>query len=128
MQLESTKELAKLISEFYNSTSGLILVALSTPDGFPIQQASDSFEGVPDKIAAMTSTLSSVSNAIAEEIIAAPFTLSWIETDDGDCVCVYTKYQKQNAVLTVAAKRNVTLGVLRVRIKRLAEKIALLKV
>lgn len=112
------------IDRLYAMSSNIKLVALCTIDGFSIHQASIEFNAVPDKIAAITSTLSAVSDSMSREITSGPFNIVCIESKQGNSVSVYTEYANKNVVLTVSANTKVSLGELRLRTKKLAQKIS----
>lgn len=124
MSQRPSRGLVEQIDVLYDSNTDIKLIALCTADGFSIHQASKEFENTPDKISAITSTLSSVSDSISREIMSAPFSINCIESDHGNCVSVYTQYRGKNVVLTVSADAAMSLGELRVRTKKLAHKIS----
>lgn len=129
MSLQPSAELRQIINDFYSHDTDVNLVSLCTPDGFEIHQSSmDKFQAVPDKISAIASTLSSISDSIANEIIESPFKVTTIETNEGNFVCIYTQYLQQNVVLTICAGSDMSLGVLRVKTRHLATAISTLDV
>ena len=118
MNIRPSPLLVRLIDQFYKLNVDISLVNVSTPDGFVIYQSSSKlFEGEPDKVAAIASTFSSISNSIANEIIDSRFNISLIETEKGNFVCIHARYIEQNVVLVVFANDGMSLGTLRVKAK-----------
>jgi predicted regulator of Ras-like GTPase activity (Roadblock/LC7/MglB family) len=116
MGIKPSTVLIRLIDQFYALNSDITLVSVSTSDGFVIHQSSDKrFEVEPDKISAIASTFSSISNSIASEILESSFDIAFIETKKGNFVCIHTNYLKHDVVLTVFANDSMSLGTLRVK-------------
>jgi predicted regulator of Ras-like GTPase activity (Roadblock/LC7/MglB family) len=120
MSIKPSAFLIRIIDQFYTLNSDIALVSVSTTDGFVIHQSSDKrFEVEPDKISAIASTFSSISNSIANEIIKSSFNIAFIETVKGNFVCIHTSYLKRDVVLTVFANDSMSLGTLRVKSREL---------
>lgn len=125
MNITPSLDLEELINDFYESNFDVDLTSLCTPDGFEIHQAStNKFQSTTDTVAAIASTLSSISKSIANEIINSPFKATIIEAEQGNFVCVYTQYLQKNVVLTIYAREGMSVGELHVKTKNLAKSIS----
>lgn len=123
-----TVNITELLDHFFDQNKNVILVSLCTSDGFSIYQASiEKFKSAPDKVAAISSTFSSVSDSIANEIITSPFQMAIIETADGNFISIFTTYLEKSAVLTITTSDKMPLGELRIRAKNLSAFVAKLK-
>lgn len=120
MGIQSSPLLVSLIDQVYNADVDIELVSISTADGFVIHQSSSKrFRDESDKIAAIASTFSSISNSIANEIIDSSFNIAFIETPRGNFVCIHTLYLGKSVVLILFAKDGMSLGTLRVKARNL---------
>ena len=100
------------------------LVCLSTADGFPIVARSlDKIRFELDTLAAASSTLHSVSNAVSKQILQKPFRVAFIESEKGNVAFVSLQLLQGEYVLTMSADESMNIGQLRVMITRLAEQI-----
>ncbi|MDO6804731.1 roadblock/LC7 domain-containing protein, partial [Wenyingzhuangia sp. 1_MG-2023] len=95
-------------------------LCLSTLDGFPvinILKNGISFEA--DTMAAASSTLYSVSNAVARQILSKPFQTAFIESDNGNIIFTSLPIQENDYILTASATDSMNIGQLRAIIKRI---------
>ncbi|MYM63343.1 hypothetical protein [Pseudomaricurvus sp. HS19] len=101
------------------------LICLATSDGFPIVSRSlDRIHFELDTLAAASSTLHSVSNAVSKQILLKPFRVAFIESEKGNVAFVSLQLQQGEFVLTMSADESMNIGQLRVMISRLAEQIS----
>lgn len=118
-------ELLEGIKELCDNNKEMLLVSLCTTDGFSIKSfASKGLNAEADKLAAMSSTLSALSNSTATQLLQEEFDITIVETNSGNILFVKTKYLGLPCVLTVAARANMALATVRFKTKRLAQSIA----
>lgn len=126
MKFEITvkQELNQLFDAFINSDTSIELVNLSTSDGFVItSRCSGNVETEVDKIAAIASSLCSLSNSAANGIIKESFLVTTIETNGGNILFLRCSYLEYTCVLSVALKANISLAQSRFLSRRLIENI-----
>lgn len=115
------QELNVLFSSYMDIEAAIELIALSTTDGFPVcARARDMRNYESDKIAAAASTLYSVSNAVAKQILTSEFETAFVETSRGNMAFVSLSNSKGDYVLAVSANGAINIAKLRLRIKNLA--------
>ena len=115
--LEDIKKLCK-------DNSDIVLVSLCTTDGFSIMSyAAKSLSAEADKLAAMSSTISALSDSAAAQILDDDFDITIIETNNGNMLFVSTRYLGSPCVLTLAAKSSTALATARYKTKGLAKAI-----
>ncbi len=118
-------ELLEGIKELCATNREVILVSLSTADGFYIKSfGSKVLNGEADKLAAMSSTISSLSDSSAKQILQNQFDMTIIESDAGNMLFVRTNYLGLPCVLTVAAQSKMALATDRYKTKILAQNIS----
>ncbi len=123
--IESIKPLFK---SYLDSHSGMEVIALATTDGFPVfnlMGENKFFEA--DKMAAASSTLYSVSNAVSQQILDKRFKITFIETEQGNIAFVALEILKKDFVLSISAKQSLNIASLRMLINRLAKEICELR-
>ncbi len=122
--IEIRAELLDGIKELCQSDRGIVLVSLCTTDGFSIKSfASKELSGEADKLAAMSSTISALSDSSAKQVLANKFDVTIVESEAGNILFVRATYLKLPCVLTVAAKSGLALALARYKTKTLAKKI-----
>ena len=125
MNLGLPNSLVAKLNDFYVQNDDVTIVSVSTSDGFEIHQSSvKKFQQSSDMVAAIASTFSSLSNSIAKEIVESPFKAAFIETGEGNFICVCTQCMQKNMVLTICADGLMSIGVLRAKAKNLAKEIS----
>ncbi len=100
------------------------VISLATTDGFPVytlNKAGHSLE--EDSLSAAASTLHSVSNAVAQQILGKRFKVTFIEAQQGNVAFVDLDIGEDNYVLVMSANQTMNIASLRLRITRLAEEI-----
>ena len=107
-------ELLEHIKELCDGDRDILLVSLSTTDGFSIKTfASKTLNAEADKLAAMSSTISSLSDAAAKQVLMNQFDITIVETGSGNMLFVRTNYLELPCVLTIAAKSAMPLATAR---------------
>ncbi len=120
----SKRKLEHMFQEIININDDINAVSLCTADGFTIQSVLDGKRTIEeDKLSAVTSSLSSLSNAASQQIINAQLVNTVIETQNGDILIVRTKYSGKQAVLSVITGAKQNLGKARYYAIKLAEAI-----
>jgi len=118
-------ELLEGIKELCDDNREVFLVNLCTSDGFSIKSfASKALSGESDKIAAMSSTISALSDSSAKQVLQDQFETTIVETKSGNILFVRTSYLDLPCVLTVAARTKMTLATARYKTNRLAQLVA----
>jgi len=117
-------ELLEGIKELCENNKEILLVSLCTTDGFSIKSfASKELNAEADKLAAMSSTISALSDSSAKQIFQNQFEITIIETNSGSMLFVRTSYLGLACVLTVAARSKMALATARYKTKKLASDI-----
>lgn len=118
-------ELTQCIEAFCADNREVTLVSLCTTDGFPISYFSKSdLTNLADKLAAMSSTLSALSDSSATQMNQGQCDITIIETTSGSILFVRASYLGKPCVLTVVAKEKMLLAAARYKTKKLAQTIA----
>ena len=98
----------------------VILVSLCTTDGFPISYFSISeLSNQTDKFAAMSSTLSALSDSSASQMKQGKCDITIVEATAGNMLFVKTDYIGKPCVLTVVAQNKMALAEARYKTKKL---------
>lgn len=101
------------------------VIALATTDGFPVHTYTRSPGGfATDTLAAAASTLYSVSNAVAQQILGKRFKVTFIEAEQGNVAFVALSVEERDYVLAMSAKAAMNIANLRLQIQRLATEIS----
>ena len=118
-------ELLEYIKELCENNKEMLVVSLCTTDGFSIKSfASKGLNTEADKFAAMSSTISALSNSIATQLLKEEFDITIVETTSGNALFVKTRYLDLPCVLTVAARSDMALATVRYKTKKLAQGIS----
>ena len=119
------QELGLLFLSYMDIEPAIELVTLSTTDGFPVcTRGKTTVNYEPDKISAAASTLYSVSNAVAKQILKSEFETAFVETNRGNMAFVSLSVFKGDYVLALSANEAINIAKLRLRIKNLAVEIS----
>lgn len=95
---------------------------LTTADGFTLfSELCDGFEFEPNKLSAVTSSITALSQAAAKQIIKSNFQSTCIETDLGVIFMVQTTYQDKKCILSLISGRDPNLGQIRYFLLRMAK-------
>lgn len=121
-----SNEIKKLFEKLESKFSDLKMMALTTVDGFPLYSHVISGASVAEesKIAAVTSSLASLSDAAARQLIGSELQGTVIEMNSGYMILVNTKYDGKKCVLCVASGDRQNLGNVRYFTHKLAEYIS----
>ena len=118
------EELLEQIKALCEEDRDITLVSLCTSDGFSIKSfASRGLNAEADKRAAMSSTISALSDSSAKQLLQDRFDITIIETNSGNMFFVRTRYLDLPCVLTIAASAKMALATARYKTKKLAESI-----
>lgn len=103
----------------------IFLASVCTVDGFNIRSVTSSARTTEvDKLAAMASTIVSLSAASAQQLMALPSTFTTIETEGGNILFLTAMLLGKECVLTIAANDTMQLATARYEAMRLAKSIA----
>ncbi|MGP4789360.1 roadblock/LC7 domain-containing protein [Psychrobacter sp. 1Y11] len=117
--------LSRCIKDLCETNREIALVTLCTTDGFPISCFSvNELSNQADKFAAMSSTLSALSDSSASQMQQGQCEITIVEATSGNMLFVKTDYLSQPCVLTVVAQSKMTLAEARYKTKRLASEIS----
>lgn len=124
-KIKANKELSTFIKELCEENRDIILVSLCTTDGFPITCFSiNELSNQSDKFAAMSSTLSSLSDSSVKQVNKGKCEITIVEATSGNLLFVRANYLSAECVLTVVAKEKMALATARYKTKKLAEAIS----
>ena len=116
--------ISPLFDDYMKSNQGLEVISLATTDGFPLldtKKGNNEFE--TDKLAAASSTLFSVSNAVSRQILNKSFKVTFIEAEEGNIAFVSLSLDNDDFVLAMSAGEQVNIASLRMLINRLAKEV-----
>ncbi|MGO1965901.1 MAG: roadblock/LC7 domain-containing protein [Moraxellaceae bacterium] len=103
-----------------NANSEILLISLCSTDGFPIDTVSIIDLGDQnDKFAAMSSTLSALSDSSATQMKQGKCDITIVEATLGNILFVKVDYVGKPCVLTVVAKSQMALAEVRYKTKKL---------
>ena len=103
----------------------IFLASVCTVDGFNIRSVTSSARTTEvDKLAAMASTIVSLSAASSQQLMALPSTFTTIETEGGNILFLTAMLLGKECVLTIAANDTMQLATARYEAMRLAKSIA----
>jgi len=113
------KSLCKKLNTKLKSIKSL---SLTTADGFTLfSETGDGFEVESDKLSAVTSSLTALSNAAAKQLMKSGFQSTCIETNKGLMYMIQTKYQGKTCILSLISGENPNLGQIRYFLNNLAK-------
>lgn len=118
MQMQKFKMLSE---EFFNKYENVGLLNISTKDGFSLFFQSHSLDVEVDKIAAVSSTLYSLSNATAQQLVKDEFILTSIETVNGNILFYQTSLYHLPCVICLIVSKKVLLAEARFLVKKLSD-------
>lgn len=125
MDIQNAQALIEpLISDFVGNQFEVMVASACTEDGFVIAHLNGkSLSLEEDTIAALSSTLLSLSEAAANTINSGRLRVTLMEAQKANIVVVKTQCRDMNVVLTVAADASLSIGQLLFLANRLAGKI-----
>ena len=130
MTMANEKSPAKIallacIKSLCDANREIILVSLCTSDGFPISCFSiNELSNQADKFAAMSSTLSALSDSSASQMKQGKCNITIVEASAGNMLFVKTDYIGKPCVLTVVAQDKMALAEARYNTKKLIGEIS----
>jgi len=102
------------IKKLCEENKAIFLVSLCTTDGFSIQSVmSKDLSSEADKLAAMSSTISALSDSSAKQVFQNECNITIVETTSGNMLFVKTTYLGLPCVLTIAARAKLALATAR---------------
>jgi len=114
--------LAELFSEQTEKFFDLKVFSLTTADGFPIHcEVRQDNEVETERIAAVSSSLISLSNAAARQMIGKPLESTTIETTDGNMFLCNTTFKEKKCVLCIVTGKKENIGHARYFTQRIAQ-------
>ena len=120
-------ELLDGIKELCENNTEILLVSLATIDGFSIKSfASRELNAEADKLAAMSSTISALSDSSAQQLLQGQFDTTIVEAAAGNILFIRTTYLGLPSVLMLAARTKMTLATARYKTKGLAQAISVI--
>ena len=123
-KLKAESILHQKIHDFFDKELEVITINLCTTDGFSTYSLSRSNNDIEeDKVAAIASTLCSISNTSAEQISNGSFNLATVESENGSILFLRTQFIELQSVLCVATSKKISLGEARFHCQRLASEI-----
>ena len=121
----ASPSLRAAIKELCEDQKEIFVISLCTTDGFSILSfAAKALNTESDKLAAMSSTIASLSDSSAKQLLDDQFDVTTIESDSGNALFVKTNYLSKPCVLTVVAKKKMSLATARYKTKSIAEVIS----
>lgn len=119
-----TEQVGELFKAEFQSKYGLMLVNLSTVDGFLLKQVNQTGEGIEgDKIAAISSSICSMSQSASRELLGSASGITNIESDDGKIIFQHVNLGQKEGVITLCCNKDVSLAEGRFAARRLKEAI-----
>ncbi len=122
---EYLKENFKPIGNAYiKKNPDIEIISLTTVDGFSVCHILNGAASIEeDKLAATTSTLYAVANAVSNQILGKGFNINFIETEAGNFALVGLKLSTTEFVLTLSTGKQMNIASVRLIIKRLSQEI-----
>jgi len=124
-KIKVSPELISGIKKLCEENKSIFLVSLCTTDGFSIQSVmSKDIKIEADKLAAMSSTISALSDSSARQVFTNECDITIVETEAGNMLFVKTSYLGLPCVLTIAARSKLALATARHKTKVFAKDIS----
>lgn len=121
--MNGTPKLSSLLDQFFLERKGVVLLGLSTVDGFDVYTQTHLKECPSDKIAALTSTMCAMGSAISEQILSEELNSIIVESSGTNVIYTKNKYRGSDTILAIAYSEKIALGEARFLTKRLASSI-----
>ncbi len=97
-------------------------LSLTTADGFTIySETGNGFAVESDKLSAVTSSLTALSNAAAKQLMKSSFRSTFIETNTGLMYMIQTNYKNKPCILSLISGESPNLGKIRFYVNNLAQ-------
>lgn len=108
-------------NDYMGNYDSIDVISIATTDGFPVYtKCVETLEFDFDALAAASSTLYSVSNAVSKQILNKEFSITFIEAEQGNVGFVSLSFSERDFVLAMSTNDSMNIGQLRVLINRLA--------
>ena len=118
----STEKVGELFKAEFQSKHGLMLINLSTVDGFLIKQINQTGQGAEgDKIAAISSSICSMSQSASRELFGSDSGITNIESEDGKIIFQHVSLGQKEGVITLCCNKEVSLAEGRFAARRLKD-------
>lgn len=109
-----SEKLSKVMTELKNKLPDIRIVHIATADGISVFSHYFTADEVKeDKLAAVASSITSLSRAASKHVLGEDFANTVIETGQGIMLLVQCEYQGRSCVLSVTAGRQHNLGQVR---------------
>lgn len=119
------KLLTELFAEQAANFSDLNILSLTTSDGFPIHcEVRQDHKVEAEKVAAVSSSLISLSNAAARQMVGYPLESTTIETTNGNMFLCNTTYEAKKCVLCIVTGQKENIGHARYFTQQIAQLIS----
>ncbi len=118
------EELKFLIGKTVRQAEYVNKINLSSADGFTYHSFSTDGQSEDDKLSAVSSSLTSLSNAATSQLMNTELISTVIESADGNMVLLKTRYRGKDAVLCFISGPQLIVGKARYFAKKLAEAIS----
>ncbi|MEM7361187.1 MAG: roadblock/LC7 domain-containing protein [Pseudomonadota bacterium] len=123
-QAAAKHELTQYFDELTRSNGNIRLVGICTEDGFDIQSKTDRFHSMDAaKLAAIASSISSLSNSTAQQLNREGFNIVIIETNHGNILFMRARYLGEPCVISMATSNSSSLAQDRFELKRVFKKV-----
>lgn len=120
--LRMTTKFEDVFNNMESKLHNIKALNLTSADGFTLfSQFSGGFKFESNKLSAVTSSITALSQAAAKQIIKSNFESTCIETDAGVIFMVQTKYGGKNCILSLISGENPNLGQIRYYLLKLAK-------
>lgn len=121
------QDLKEIVKNCLSQDSGIQIVNISTEDGFVIAHGSkqDNEQNIEkDKVAAMASSLSSISNSSIKMLSNSEYNILTIEAEKINLVLIRAKYEDKNCVISLGTHPNISLARARFMVKTFGEEVS----
>ena len=123
--IDIKQSLLDAVDSVFEDGVGVDLVGLCTSDGFDvISLINDKLDVEGDKLAAVASSLYSLSHSCASQLMGKGLMMTTVETNDGNALFLKVDYLGSPCILSIASSASVSLATLRFIAKRLATTIS----
>lgn len=123
--LQAKVDLLKCLRNACDSEKDIELISLATTDGFNVGFSSNQKKDIPfDKMAALASSLSALSESTAIQLDGDRYTTTIVESEKRHILLTRASYQKQDCVLTMVTACELPLATARYKVLQLSKRIS----
>lgn len=120
--LSISRVLKARMTQLFNQWLDVQFIHLCTADGFHLFEVSGDADHLePDKVAAIASSIFALSNTAARQFLDDELQVSIVETDAGNILFLRTRMNGADRVLTIAARKSMSLATVRYHALTLSE-------